>query len=210
MFQFNFPNLQTERQIRLEKVQLILAAFLLVLATISRVDTAELPISLFEWVYNVVNVLTVIANLLLAFAGSRLTDSRKKNRFIQIVFLMTGLVLLMDAIDSVRAGTQYLHFVKFLAASLFLLLAAFYKRIHGRRGIFLNDEYLLIRSSPIRSSSFEWKEIEHISLSEDVFSITLTGHQAKAFQFVGLPQKEGFVEAMKEFSADWNITLEAE
>ncbi|MGH1366501.1 MAG: hypothetical protein ACRBF0_23270 [Calditrichia bacterium] len=191
-------------------MQLILAAFLLILAAVSRIDEVELPIPLFEWIYIIVNVLTAIANLLLAFVGSRLPDDRKKNRFIRIVFLMTGFVLMMDAIDSVRVGTQYLHYMKFLAASLFLLLAISYKFIHDRRGIFLNDEYLLIRSSPIRSSSFKWKEIEHIRLSENMFSITLTDQESKAFQFVGLPQKDDFVESMKKYSAGWNITLEAE
>jgi|GEM_PF-5869188 len=208
MERFYLPEMQTSRQQRLERVQHLLAAGLLLLATFSRFQQTGIEPFGFDGVYISVNLITAIANILMVVVGKRIQSKETRNNLTRIVFALTGAALLADSVDSIGAGTKYLHFVKLFAALLYLMLAVFYKRLRKIRRIELTDQHLFIALAPLRRHSINWSGIKKVAIQNDQLLVEQASGKPLNIPVGEITRQKNFLASLEKHLEKWNIQLD--
>ncbi len=207
MERFYLPEMQNSRKQRMEKMQHFLAAGLLLLATFSRFQNSHIELMGFDGIYIAVNLITAIANILIVVVGKRIQSKETRSNLVRGVFALTGVALLADSVDSIRAGTKYLHFVKLFAAFLYVMLAVFYKRLRKIRRIELTDQKLLISLTPLSRHVYMWQDIEKIAVKNDQLLIEQISGKSLKISIGEMAEQQIFFSSLEKHLKRWNIPL---
>ncbi|MEL6821220.1 MAG: hypothetical protein AAFP70_05640 [Calditrichota bacterium] len=188
-------------------MQHFLAAGLLLLATFSRFQNSDIELMGFDGIYIAVNLITAIANILIVVVGKRIQSKETRSNLVRGVFALTGVALLADSVDSIRAGTKYLHFVKLFAAFLYVMLAVFYKRLRKIRRIELTDQKLLISLTALSRHVYMWQDIEKIAVKNDHLLIKQISGKSLKISIGEMAEQQIFFSSLEKHLKRWNIPL---